>query len=79
MLRPLIRAIRRDRRGHGLAEYCLAAAFIALVALGFYIRMSGGLHDLWNTANTTLDTGNSARSTDPTDEQTSLEVRPMHP
>ena len=62
MLHTLIRAIRRDRQGHGLAEYCLAAAFIALVALGLYIRMSGGVHDLWSTANTTLDSGGSTSS-----------------
>ena len=60
---PMWRAIwvsfRGDERGQGLAEYCLAAAFIALVALGFYIHLSGGIHDLWSTANSTLVTGNA--------------------
>lgn len=37
----------------------MALAFIALVALGLYLRMSGGVHDLWSTANSTLVDGNS--------------------
>ena len=49
--------IRGARRGSGLAEYCLVVAAIALVALGIYIHMSGGLHDLWSTANSTLESG----------------------
>ena len=49
----------RDDRGHGLAEYCLVAAFIALVALGLYIHVSGGVQDLWSTANSALVSGNS--------------------
>lgn len=49
-----------EEQGHGLAEYCLIAAFIALVALGLYIHISGGVQDLWNTANSTLVNGNSS-------------------
>lgn len=49
-----------EEQGHGLAEYCLIAAFIALVALGLYIRISGGVQDLWNTANSTLVNGSSS-------------------
>jgi len=62
MIRKRIGALRGDRRGHGLAEYCMAAAFIALVALGLYLRLSGGLHDLWSTANSTLEPGGSAHA-----------------
>ena len=55
--------IRGARRGSGLAEYCLVVAAIALVALGIYIHMSGGLHDLWSTANSTLESGTGVGST----------------
>ena len=59
MVRAIWASFLRDDRGHGLAEYCLVAAFIALVALGLYIHASGGVHDLWTTANSTLVSGNS--------------------
>ena len=59
MIRAIWASFLGDDRGQGLAEYCLAAAFIALVALGLYIHLSGGMQDLWNTANSTLVTGNS--------------------
>lgn len=49
-----------EEHGHGLAEYCLIAAFIALVALGLYIHISGGIQDLWSTANSTLVNGKSS-------------------
>lgn len=60
MIRALFTKSAAGQRGHGLAEYCLAAAFIALVALGFYLRMSGGMHDLWSTANSTLVNGSGS-------------------
>jgi Flp pilus assembly pilin Flp len=53
---------RGDRRGSGLAEYCLVVAAIALIGLGIYIGMSGGVHDLWSTANSTLGSGTSVGS-----------------
>jgi Flp pilus assembly pilin Flp len=62
MSRSLWARFVRDERGQGLAEYCLAAAFIALLALGLYIHIAGGVQDLWNTANSTLITGNSTIS-----------------
>lgn len=49
-----------EEQGHGLAEYCLIAAFIALAALALYIHVSGGVQDLWNTANSALVSGNSS-------------------
>ena len=51
------------RRGSGLAEYCLVVAAIALIGLGIYIGMSGGIHDLWSTANSTLGSGTTVGST----------------
>jgi Flp pilus assembly pilin Flp len=54
---------RGARRGSGLAEYCLVVAAIALIGLGIYIGLSGGIHDLWSTANSTLESGTGAGST----------------
>lgn len=50
----------RDQTGQDLAECCLITAFIALVALGVYYRLSGGIQDLWSTANSTLVTSPAA-------------------
>lgn len=60
MVRALWASFVREDRGHGLAEYCLVAAFIALVALGLYLHVSGGVQDLWSTANSTLVSGTGA-------------------
>lgn len=49
----------RDERGQGLAEYCLITALIALVALGIFWHVSGGLQGGWGTANTALASGNA--------------------
>ncbi len=57
-----LKAFLREDRGHGLAEYCLIAAFIALAGLGLFLYISGGVHDLWTTADSTLVYGNSGRS-----------------
>jgi len=57
MVRAICRSLLREDRGHGLAEYCLATAFIALVALALYIHISGGVQDLWSTANSALVSG----------------------
>ena len=59
MVHAIWASFLRREEGHGLAEYCLAAAFIALIALGFYIHVSGGVRDLWTTANSTLVTGSA--------------------
>jgi Flp pilus assembly pilin Flp len=37
-----------------LAEYCLITALIALCACGIFYKVSGGMQNLWTTANTTL-------------------------
>ncbi|GEM_PF-3359576 len=59
MFRAIGRWLLRDDRGHGLAEYCLVTAFIALVALALYIHVSGGVRDLWSTADSTLVSGSA--------------------
>jgi Flp pilus assembly pilin Flp len=47
----------RDHGGQDLAEWCLITAFLALVALGIFWHVSGGLQSLWTNANSTLVTG----------------------
>jgi Flp pilus assembly pilin Flp len=46
--------------GQDLSEYCLIVALVALVALGIFIHVSGGIENMWNVANTSL--GNAATS-----------------
>jgi Flp pilus assembly pilin Flp len=45
-----VNAFFRESRGQDLAEYCLIAAIIALVALGVLIGVSGGVSGIWKTA-----------------------------
>jgi hypothetical protein len=49
----------RDDRGQDLSDYCLLTALVALIALGVFIHVTGGIKNLWNIGNTTLVTGNS--------------------
>jgi Flp pilus assembly pilin Flp len=62
----VLRAIRnflyRNDRGQDVAEYCLLTALIALVALGIFYRVAGGVGGLWGTANTTLANGGANNS-----------------
>lgn len=55
-----------DELGQDLAEYCLLTALIALIGLGILYRVSGGMQNLWSTANTTLVQGNSTTADKPT-------------
>ncbi|SPE35489.1 hypothetical protein SBA3_2270016 [Candidatus Sulfopaludibacter sp. SbA3] len=50
--------------GQDLAEYCLITALLALVALGIFWKVSGGMQAIWGTANSTL--GVSTGSTNST-------------
>jgi Flp pilus assembly pilin Flp len=50
---------RRSDQGQDLAEYCLIAAVIALIGLALFIHISGGLQNLWGTANSTIAAGSS--------------------
>jgi len=62
VLRRILRFLRENDLGQDLAEYCLITALIALVALGIFYRVSGGMGDLWGAANTSLNSGNAAVS-----------------
>lgn len=50
---------RRNDRGQDLAEYCLITAVIALIGLGLFINISGGLQNLWGGVNSTIAAGGS--------------------
>lgn len=60
MLRSILGFFRGDDRGQDVAEYCLMTALIALIALGIFYHASGGMQNMWTSANTTLVAGNSA-------------------
>ena len=51
---------RRNDRGQDLAEYCLITAVIALIGLGLFVNISGGLQGLWGAANSTIAAGGCA-------------------
>jgi Flp pilus assembly pilin Flp len=57
-----LRFLREEESGQDLAEYCLITAFIALVALGIFWHVSGGLQGMWTSINASLCAGNSGGS-----------------
>jgi Flp pilus assembly pilin Flp len=46
-------------RGQDVAEYCLLTALIALIGLGIFWHISGGMQGMWNSINASLATSNS--------------------
>jgi Flp pilus assembly pilin Flp len=56
------RFLREEECGQDIAEYCLIIAFIALVALGIFWHVSGGLQGMWTSINNSLVAGNSGSS-----------------
>lgn len=50
---------RRSERGQDLAEYCLMTAIIALIGLGMFYKLSGGVQGLWGTANSAIVVANA--------------------
>lgn len=50
----------KKNRGQDVAEYCLITALIALIALGIFWHVSGGLQGMWNSMNASI--GNNAGS-----------------
>jgi Flp pilus assembly pilin Flp len=54
MFQKLLQWFRRDN-GQDLSEYCLLMALVALVALGIFLHVSGGMQNLWTVANGSLD------------------------
>ena len=67
MFREILRAFRKSDHGQDLAEYCLMTALVALIALGVYWHMAGGMQGLWGAANTSLAAGNAVTKSGHTD------------
>jgi len=51
---PTLRRLFTEEAGQDLSEYCLLLALIVLVAVGIFIKVSGGVQNLWTSANGTL-------------------------
>ena len=65
--RALWRSLYRDETAQGLAEYCLVTALLALVALGIFIHVSGGMQNIWGAAGSAMaNAGSTAASGDAT-------------
>jgi Flp pilus assembly pilin Flp len=60
MFQATLRIFRGSGHGQDLAEYCLLTALIALIALGIFSHVSGGIQGMWSTAGTTLVAANAA-------------------
>jgi len=52
--------LREEECGQDIAEYCLITAFIALVALGIFWHVSGGLQGMLTSINNSLASGGSS-------------------
>jgi Flp pilus assembly pilin Flp len=63
MFLAILGVFRRSDHGQDLAEYCLLTALVALIALGIFYHVSGGIQEMWSTAGTTLAAGNAATGT----------------
>jgi Flp pilus assembly pilin Flp len=50
----------REDHGQDLADYCLLIALVSLIGLGIFIHISGGIQNIWNVGNSTLQSGQSA-------------------
>jgi Flp pilus assembly pilin Flp len=48
-----------EDHGQDLSDYCLLTALVALIALGVFIHVSGGIQNLWTFGNSALVSGNS--------------------
>jgi len=75
MIRRIVAKFFIDDRGQDIAEYCLMTALVALVALGIFIHVAGGVQAIWNNANSTIATnanvgsGAAAGSGNPADQR----------
>lgn len=62
LLWKLVGFFRRNDLGQDLAEYCLMTAIIALVGLGIFYELTGGLQSLWGTADNAMVAASSSAS-----------------
>ena len=66
VVRKLGHFLFRNELGQDVSEYCLLTALIALIGLGIFWHVSGGLQGMWNSVNSSLAAGNSTVSSTPT-------------
>jgi Flp pilus assembly pilin Flp len=59
VIRRIAAFVCRNDFGQDLAEYCLITALIALVALGIFWHVTGGLQGMWNSMNASIQSGNT--------------------
>ena len=59
MLRATLGIFRGSDHGQDLAEYCLLTALIALIALGIFYHVSGGIQGMWSSTATALSAANA--------------------
>ncbi|RMF14784.1 MAG: Flp family type IVb pilin [Alphaproteobacteria bacterium] len=59
----IIRKLRKDDRGATAIEYGLIAALVAVAAIGALTALGGSLQNIFTTAQTQLDTANTAANT----------------
>jgi Flp pilus assembly pilin Flp len=62
VFRTTVSSFHKNDDGQDLAEYCLLVALVALIGLGLLTHFSGGIQNIWNSANQTLASGSSATS-----------------
>jgi Flp pilus assembly pilin Flp len=55
----ITRFLLEEERGQDVAEYCLITAFVALVCLGIFWHVSGGLQGMLTAINSSLTTTNA--------------------
>jgi Flp pilus assembly pilin Flp len=59
VFRKVAHYVWKKDRGQDVAEYCLITALIALIALGIFWHVSGGLQGMWNSMNASLANSNT--------------------
>jgi Flp pilus assembly pilin Flp len=50
---------RRGDDAQDLADYCMLTALIALIALGIFCHVSGGIQGMWSSTSSTLAAANA--------------------
>jgi len=50
----------RGKEGQDLSEYCLITALVALIALGIFWHVSGGMAALWSNSATSMAAASGA-------------------
>ena len=59
MFQTVRRFLHNHDLGQDVAEYCLLTALLALIALGIFYRVAGGMDGIWGSVNSTLAAGNA--------------------